>query len=433
MFAGKKRFGEEAAAMIPLRFAVRRGLAVLGAVLGMASASPAAEPIKIGFSMALTGGLAVNGKATLAAMQIWEADINAKGGLLGRPVKLVYYDDQSNPSTVPGIYTKLLDVDHVDLVVGGYATVMLAPAMPVIMQHDMTFLGFYGLAVNAEFHYPRYFALAPTGPHPKASFTKGFFDLAMAQNPKPTRLAIIAADLEFSKNAAEGGRENAKAAGLSIVYDESFPGNTADCAPIVRAIQAANPDIVLVATYPPSSVCMLRAVNEVGFRPKLIGGAMVGLQATAIKQQLGPLLNGVVTYDFWLPTPSMMFPGVEEVLKKYQAEAPSLGVDPLGYYTVPAAYAYLQVLGQAVEIAKSLDQDKLAEVLHKTTFKTAFGDIAFGADGEWTQSRILTVQFVGITGNDLDQFRDPKKTVVLDPPQYRSGTLIYPYAVALTH
>src|SRR6516225_6311794 len=159
-------------------------------------------PIKIGFGIAQMGPLAANGKSALLAMKIWEDDINAKGGLLGRPVKLVYYDDQSNPATVPGIYTKLLDVDKVDLVVGGYATAMLAPAMPVIMQHKKVFIGLLGLAVNSEFHYPNYFVMIPSGPDPKPAFTKGFFDVAMAQNPKPATVAIVAADQEFSRNAA---------------------------------------------------------------------------------------------------------------------------------------------------------------------------------------------------------------------------------------
>src|SRR5690242_3845751 len=137
--------------------------------------APSGEPIKIGFSMALTGGLAPNGKSALLAQKIWEEDVNAKGGLLGRPVKLVYYDDQSNPSTVPGIYTKLLDVDKVDLIMGAYATAMLAPAMPIVIQKKKTFVGLLGLAVNTEFNYPNYFAMIPSGPDAKPAFTKGFF------------------------------------------------------------------------------------------------------------------------------------------------------------------------------------------------------------------------------------------------------------------
>ena len=106
------------------------------------------EPIKIGYGISQTGGLAPNGKSALLAQKIWEEDVNAKGGLLGRPVKLVYYDDQSNPSTVPGIYTKLMDVDKVDLVIGGYATAMLAPAMPIMMQRKKLFVGMLGLNLS---------------------------------------------------------------------------------------------------------------------------------------------------------------------------------------------------------------------------------------------------------------------------------------------
>src|SRR6202035_676442 len=131
------------------------------------------DPIRIGFSLALTGPLAPNGKQALLGAKIWEEEINGKGGLLGRPVKLIFYDDQSNPSQVPGIYTKLLDVDKVDLVVGGYATNMNAPAMPVVMQKNKTFISLFALDVNAEFKYPKYFSVLPTGPETKTSFTEG--------------------------------------------------------------------------------------------------------------------------------------------------------------------------------------------------------------------------------------------------------------------
>src|SRR5205807_6487158 len=133
--------------------------------------SYAAEPIKIGTGMALTGGLAASGKAAILAMKIWEEEVNAAGGLLGRPVKLIYYDDQSNPSTVPGIFTKLLDVDKVDLLCGDYGTNLLAPAMPVVIQHNMTFFALFGVYVNHEFQYQRYLALQPdVGPYPFSAF-----------------------------------------------------------------------------------------------------------------------------------------------------------------------------------------------------------------------------------------------------------------------
>ena len=407
---------------------------LLTAILLLLAAGPAAaqsgEPIKIGFSMALTGGLAPNGKSALLAQKIWEEDVNGKGGLLGRPVKLVYYDDKSAPAEVPAIYTKLLDVDKADLIIGPYATAMIAPAMPIVIQRKKTFVALLGLAVNSEFDYPNYFAMIPSGPDAKPAFTKGFYDVAMAQNPKPQTVAIVSADQEFSRNAADGSRENAKKAGLKIVYDRTYPPATTDFAPIVRAIAATNPDLVNINSYPPDSVGMVRAVNEIGFKPKMIGAGMVGLQATAIKMQLGPLLNGFVTYDFWLPVPKMQFPGVADLIKRYQARAGAEGVDPLGYYMAPWGYAQLQVLAQAVEGTKSLDDAKLGDYIRANTFKTVVGDVKFGAKGEWAQSRVLQVQFQNVKGNDVGQFKDVSTQVVVAPTEYESGKVIYPYEKA---
>ena len=406
------------------------GGAIAAAALWLAPQPAAAQELKIGYSMAMTGGLGPNGKSALLAQKIWEEDVNAKGGLLGRPVELVYYDDQSNPSTVPGIYTKLLDVDKVDLVVGGYATAMLAPAMPVMMQRKKLFIGLLGLAVNSEFNYPNYFVMIPSGPDPKAAFTEGFFQLAMAQNPKPTTVAIVAADQEFSRNASDGARENAKKFGLKVVYDKRYPPSTTDYAPIVRAIQATNPDVVVVCSYPPDSVGIVRAVNEIGFKPKLIGGGMVGPQNTSMKASLGPLLNGFTTYDFWLPVPKMDFPGVADLMKKYQARAAAEGVDPLGYYMAPQAYAQMQVLEQAVKATKSTDDQKLADYVRANTFATVLGDVKFGKGGEWAQSRVLQVQFRNIKNNDPMQFKGVDTQVVVSPPEYASGELVYPFEKA---
>ncbi len=418
-----------------MRFRLNSALAAAAVAAAVAAltngaAAQSGTPIKIGFSMAMTGGLAANGKSALLAQKIWEEDVNAKGGLLGRPVKLVYYDDQSNPSTVPGIYTKLIDIDKVDLVVGPYATAQVAPAMPVVMSKNKMFIGLFGLAVNDEFKYPNYFAMIPMGPDPKPAFTKGFFEAAMAQNPKPQTVAIVAADQEFSRNSSDGARDNAKAAGLKIVYDQTYPPSTTDFSPIVRAIAATNPDLVVICSYPPDSVGMVKAVNEIGFKPKQIGGAMVGLQATALKMQLGPMLNGFVNYDMWLPVTNMQFPGVEDLIKKYQARAQAEGVDALGYYMAPWGYAQLQVLAQAIEGTKSIEDKKLADYIRANTFKTVVGDVKFGKDGEWAQGRVLQVQFHGVKGNDVEQFRAMNTLTVVTPAEYKSGNVIYPYEKA---
>jgi branched-chain amino acid transport system substrate-binding protein len=387
-------------------------------------------PIRIGFSMAMTGGLGPNGKSALLAQKIWEEDINAKGGLLGRPVRLVYRDDQTNPSTIPGIYSQLIDVEKVDLIMGGYATNMLAPAMPLVIQKKKLFIGLLGLGVNSEFNYPNYFAMIPSGPDPKPSFTRGFIELAMQQNPRPRTVAIVAADAEFAVNASDGARVVAKEHKLNIVYDRRYPPNTTDFAPIVRAIASTKPDIVVVCSYPPDSVGIVRAVNEINFRPNMIGGCMVGPQNTSIKAQLGPALNGWTNYDFWLPVPKMNFPGVADMMAKYQKRAPAEGVDPFGYYMAPPAYAQFQVLEQAIEATESLDDAKLADYIRSNTFRTVFGDVRFGKGGEWAESRVAQVQFRNIKGNDPAQFRDMSTQVVVTPPAYESGTLIYPYEKA---
>jgi branched-chain amino acid transport system substrate-binding protein len=415
MLIRRRTFGRLAAA-------AGAGTSVLG------SAQAQAKPFTIGFGMALTGGLAPNGKAALLAMQIWEQDVNARGGLLGRPVKLVYYDDQSNPSNVPGLYTKLMDVDKVDIVTSGYATNMIAPAMPVVMQHDRTFFALLGLAVNSEFKYPRYFSITPTGgPKPKEAFAEGFFAVAMEQTPKPQTLALIGADAEFPRNALDGVRAQAKQYGLKIVYDKTYPPTTADYTPIVRAVAATNPDIFFAASYPPDSVGIIRATHETGFKPKMYGGGMVGLQATAIKTQLGPLLNGIVVYDFWLPWAGFATDEGREFLKKYQAKSAEVGVDLLGYYLPPFGYALGQVVEQAVKGAGSADDAKLAEFARKNTFKTVVGDIKFNAEGEWQESQVVAAQFQGVSGNGVDQFRDPKTEVILWPTKYKTGNIIYPY------
>jgi branched-chain amino acid transport system substrate-binding protein len=395
-----------------------------------ASTAQSGEPITIGFSMALTGPLGGVGSSALLAMQIWEEDQNAKGGLLGRPVKLVYYDDTSKPDTVPGIYTKLLDADKVDLIVGPYATGQIAPSVPIAMQKGKVLVSLFGTGVNEQFKYDRYFSMISTGPDPKPAFTAGYFEVAMAQNPKPETIALVGADAEFGRNICEGARINANNAGLKIVYDSTYPPNTTEVTPIVRAIQATNPDLVVICSYPVESAAFVRAIDEVGFKPKMIGGGMVGLQLTPFKTQLGPLLNGIVNYEMWLPASTLQSKLIDDVVAKYQARAADAKVDPLGYYIPPWAYSQLQVLAAGIEGAQSLDDAKIAEWLHANPVDTVVGKISFGPLGEWTEARILQSQFQNIKGTELDEFKDMSKMPILTPSNVKTGEVIYPYADA---
>jgi branched-chain amino acid transport system substrate-binding protein len=295
------------------------------------------------------------------------------------------------------------------------------------MQRGKMFLSLFALAANDQFRYGRYFQMQPNGPEAKFEFSRGYFELASKLDPKPQTVALVGADAEFGVLALEGARENAKKAGIKIVYDRSYPPNTLDFGSIVRAIKAANPDLVFIASYPPDTAGMIRAIHEVGLGAKMLGGGMIGLQFAALKQQLGPMLNNIVAYDLYVPEPTMNFAGIAPFLAKYRERALAAGVDALGLYIPPFAYAEMQILEQAVKAVGSLDDKGLSDYIGATKFSTIVGDIKFGARGEWAEPRILLIQYRGISGNGIDQFKEPGKQVILDPARFKSGDLAVPF------
>jgi branched-chain amino acid transport system substrate-binding protein len=417
----KTRLGRAAVSII--------GLVATLAACVLASAAQAADPVRIGLSLSLTGTTSPAGKQVLAGLEIWRDDINAKGGLLGRPVELVHYDDQGSPANAPGIYAKLMGVDKVDLLIGPYSTQVIAAALPSIIGAKRTTIGIFGLGSNKAFQYANYFSMNSQGPSP-SNYSKCVFDIAAAQTPKPVRVALVGADVEYSRNALDGARENAKAMGFEIVFERTYPPSTTEFISVVRAMQATSPDVVYAATLPIDTVGIIRAANEIDFKPKLIGGAMLGLLVTGIKQQLGPIINGYVSNEFYIPAPSLQFAGTKEMMAEYQKRAPSLGTDPLGYTYPPYAYAAGQVLAKAVTETKSFDDEKLANYLRQNKFDTIIGPIEFGAGGEWKTPRIICLQFQHIDGTDIGQFKDWTRQVVVYPAAYKTGDLIYPYAKA---
>jgi branched-chain amino acid transport system substrate-binding protein len=418
------------------KLALFAGVSLTLATAAAFGASPAnaQDTIKIGFSQSLTGFLSPNGKQALLGQEIWADRVNKAGGLLGKKVELKYYDDKSQASEVPGIYTKLIDVDKVDLVVSGYASNQIAPAMPVVMSKKKTFISLFGLDINDKFKYDKYFSIIPTGQDTKGSFTQGWFNVAMAQSPKPQTIALTYADAEFSQNACEGARNTAKKLKLKIVYDKAYPPppKTTDFAPIVRAIKAENPDLLMICSYPLDSIGLVLAAHEVDLKPKMMGGAMVGLQATPFKDKLKSKLNGIVNYETWVPDKKQMYEGTEAFYKEYQAKAGAAGVDPLGYYLGGWGYAQMQVLEAGIKGAKSLDDAKIAEYLKKATIQTVVGPIKFGAKGEWAESRMMQVQYHGVTdAANLETWRGMSYQTVVDPPSLATGKLIYPYEKAM--
>src|SRR5689334_62544 len=345
-------------------------------------------PIKIGMSMPQTGSLGAGGQAALLALRMWVDDVNQKGGLLGRKVELVVYDDQTNPANTPGIYTKLLDVDKVDLLFAPYGTVPTAPIMPLVKQRQLLLMGNFSFQVNHTVKHDMWFNNAPW--NNAASWFDGFIEAGTKAGGKT--IAFLAADQEFAQNLANGAKELAKKAGLKTVYDQNYPPTTTDFSSLVRAIRQANADLVFVASYPNDSVAIIRAVNEIGIgsNVKIFGGGMVGLQFTPIMVNLGSMLNGVVNYNSYVP--GLKYPGIEDFLARYAKKAAEAKVDPLGFYLPPFNYAIGQMIEQAVNGTKSLDQKKLAQYLHTHEMQTIVGPIKYGPDGEWANPRVVQAQ-----------------------------------------
>jgi branched-chain amino acid transport system substrate-binding protein len=383
----------------------------------------AQQPVKIGMSMPQTGPLGGGGKAALLALNMWVEDINAKGGLLGRKVQFIAYDDQTNPGVVPGIYTKLLDVDKVDLLIAPYGTNVTAPIMPLVKQRDLLLMGNFSFDVNAQIRHDKWFNNAPWG---AGALAWGGTFLEAGRKMGGKTIAIMAADAEFAQNLCNGGRAISKAMGLQSVYDQNYPPNSVDFSSIIRAVRAAKPDIVFICSYPAESAAIVRAVAEIGVGPtvKIIGGGMVGLQFAPIMEALGPLLNGFVNYNSWVPEKTMANPEVQEFLKRYSVRAKAEKVDPLGFYLPPFNYAIGQMLAQAITATKSLNQKALADYIRSHEMKTMVGNIKFDAVGEWATPRVPMAQFRGIKGKDLEQFRQAGKQVIIGPAALKTGDVV---------
>lgn len=387
-----------------------------------------AAPLRIGYCLSLTGPVAGNTRSAQLAHEIWREDINRVGGLLGRPVELVCYDDEGRADRTQALYDRLIDHDQVDLILGGYGTNTLLAALPVVSRHGRYFVGLMGLGVNKGFDYPGYFVMIPTGLNPNAALTEGFFALGAEQSPRPTRVALLSADAEFARNPILGAKANAAAYGFEVVFEQTYPLSTEDFSSILDAIAATDADLLFVCSYLKDSTDFIRSLRRHAWRPKMVGASMIGPQNAEVKTALGPLLNGVVNYEYWAPSPKLMFEGAADVLTTYQWWAADAGVDLLGHYTALPAYAQMQVVAQAVRETGSIDDETLTAYTRDATFQTVMGAVRFGPGGEWREPRVLQVQFQDIEGHDVEQFRTGSRQAVVWPPDLASGALRYPYA-----
>ncbi len=416
-----------------MRLVTRRTFGKLAVAASVTAASPlrfansAEGPIRVGFSIAQTGNIASGGKAGLAALELWRSDVNAAGGLLGRQVEFVAYDDQSQASNVPGIYAKLMDIDKVDLLLAPYGTNLTAVVMPMIVQRNRFILGQFEIGQNDKLGFDKFFEIAPWGPKPGANWCRGYFDLAKRHSYKT--LVIVNSDAEFSANAASAGAKIAEEYGMKVLSVQHYPPNTVDFSGVLRSVNAATPDFVFVASYPAESAALIRGISEIGIADsvQMFGGAMVGIQYAQQLASLGSALNGVTNYDTYVVAPTMNFPGIADFLERYQKAAEREKVDALGHFLPPFFYAGGQLIAAAVKAIGGVDEDKMAKWLHANSIDTIVGPIKFGPDGNWVESRIVWAQYRDVRDNDIDQFRTPGRQIILQPEALETGKLAAPY------
>jgi branched-chain amino acid transport system substrate-binding protein len=408
----------------------RRDFSKLGLAASAALAAPAiwrdgraqTKTIRVGCSASLTGALSGT-KNMVIGYELWRDDVNAAGGLLGRQVELIVYDDQSTPSNVPAIYSKLVDVDKVDFLFTPYGANLTATIMPFAKQRDRFVVGILTLASNDKVKHDKFFQAAPWGADGGTKWASGFFELAQAQGVK--KIAIAAADTEFSKTAAQGGRTVCEQSGIQVVDFQMYPPTNKDFSGILRNIKAAGPEAVFICSYPGDSTAIIRGIQEIGLGDgiKLFGGGMVGPQYASIMEALGPALNGIVNFHLYVPEPTLKFKGIESLLSRYEPVAKQKQVDPLGFYIPPFTYGAGQIIAAGVAGSGSVDQAEVSKWLHANPIETVVGKIGFDEIGNWTERRVLMVQFQGVDGSGLDQFRKPGRQVVVSPADYKSGEL----------
>lgn len=360
---------------------------------GGSSASSA--PITIGGTLGLTGSLSVTSVEYNAVYKYWADQVNASGGLLGRKVKLDILNDNSTASTAQADYQTLLTQDNVDLLLAPYATFIGVPVVPMAKAANK-------LLFNGGFVGEQYFDQAAgwmvgTYTYQEPYYTEGLFK-AVEQMPagqRPTKVAFLTLDNPFTLvdrdgyNGQGGAASYAAQAGMKVVYSQTYSSTTTDFTSAVTRAKASGADMLVIMGLPDDEDSIVKEAHVLGYQPKVM--CTCGSQATTLPNwsSLGSATNDVVgTTVAW---PSQNFPGMTQI----DAFAKSRGET-----TVPAydyvAYAALQVLQQAVDGAKSLDQQTLKNYIYSHTFHTVVGDIKYNSNGTTNFSEVITQTVNGV-------------------------------------
>jgi branched-chain amino acid transport system substrate-binding protein len=378
-------------------------VALAGVVFASLPLPVAAQtPIKIGASMSVTGTYAKPGTYQKQGYDVCIDELNAKGGILGRKVELVIYDDQSTPATAVRLYEKLITEDKVDAVMGPYSSAVSEAVANVTEKYKKVMVAPLAATTSIFKKGRKYIFMVIT---PAENYLDGLIDMAAKRGLKT--VAIIHEDTLFPKASAAGTVEAAKKKGMQVVLQEAYPKGNTDFSALLVKIKAANPDVIAAGTYFDDAVAITRQMKELNVNPKMFGLTVGGdlPEFYDLLRQNAEYVYGSTQWDESLP-----YPGQKEFLAAYKAKFK--GQEP-SYHTA-AGYAGCLIYAEAVKKAGTLDADKVRDQLLKMEIKTAFGDYKVEPDGFQIAHKMVMLQW-----------QDGKRIVVW-PDDLANGKIRYP-------
>jgi branched-chain amino acid transport system substrate-binding protein len=338
------------------------------------SGAPAASqpnPLRIGASMSLTGQYARTGKEVMQAYELWRDQVNAKGGILGRQVQLVTYDDQSEPETAAKLYERLISEDKVDLIIGPYSTPVTIAASTVTekYKYPMVVSGASGVDIWGR-GYKYVFGMYTMAPF----YMDGAVDLAVKNGLRS--VALINENSAFSKDTMAAADRKSREAGLDVVYTEEYTKDVKDLSPTLIKIRALNPDVLMAGTYGEDATLIVRQLKDMGWAPKLVA-LTVGPALPDFVDTLKSDADFIFGATQW--EPSVKSAGAPEFTQTYQAK---YGYVP-GYHAA-GGFGAAQLLQQAIEKVGAVDNEKIRDALAGLETTTAFG--AYKVDDKGSQT-----------------------------------------------
>ena len=387
---------------------VSKYLAVAVSVLGLlgltACEAEKKNTIKIGYSLALTGKYAKTGRYQQEAFKMWAEEVNKRGGLLGQPVELIYYDDKSDPKTGVKLYEKLITHDKVDLVLGPYSSAVTNPVAGVTEKYKYPMIT-AGASSSKIFAQGRKYVFGIYSP------AKDYMDgaLALAKAKGLRTVALLYADSVFPITSAKGVKDKAASYGLKIVYEEKYPRKTSDVSAQLSKIKSLNPDVILAASYFPDAVLITRQMKELDVNPKM-AAFTVGPALPAFGRDLGELADYVYGSSQWEPDPRLPFPQQKEWVERYKKR---WNREP--DYHAASGWSATQVMEACVKKVGSLNRDKIRDCLATTNMMTVHGQYTVDpVTGEQRGHEILLIQW-----------QSGKKEIVF-PEKYESASPNFP-------